>query len=579
MEDPSNGHRHIEHFKPIHMILELGSDEISDEEVTNEEQNKENVDNNDIQEIAKRMKTTSRKEKKKWGFFRKFKFLEKKKGSKRKETKHKKSKSKHFDDANLSHLADGIDIPKSFSQDNLKEMMNDAYEVNSTKKKRGNLKRTESYYGKSSKRNEIKLNSMSLRNASSNTSVGKNHEEEYKESNSQTSIASPWTKDDEKKLKKIKSKSKNKYDGDKKKKHGRKGSKDNIFVGDSDLGNMVAGLDFDNLTLDVNKKEVHSNGLDTSTSTRQEKQKKYLLHSKSTSIIDKQKLKSNKIEIIGKLGKGSYGTVWCGILNNERVALKQIDFSTLPEKKSNLLKKQIKQEVEVLKSLEDENIIKYTDLFYNKMKKEINVIMELVEGVSLTDLVLFATKLGEDVSACMVKQVLKGLSYLHEHNLIHRDIKPDNILINANCTIKIIDFGTATFNAKELKRRSTVGTPWYCAPEVINTDDYNWSVDIWSLGCMMLELITGKPPYDELNSIQCLYKMAESAPPVPQEITPECYDFISTCLNTNKYERPTAKKLLEHPYIMINQEKEEGILAYLQTVIEEIIENNKIEEE
>lgn len=457
---------------------------------------------------------------------------------------------------------------KSFSQDSILNSYEESNNMDSTKNKRAQFKRTESYYGKSSKKSEIKISSMSLRNNSNMKS--KNREEKDK---SFDEFYSQSTKEDSKKNKKAKSKSKNKSDAEKKKKHGRKGSKDNISLEESNLGDMVVGLNFDDISFSENEKQDEPEPL----SSRQEKQLKHFTHSKSSSNIDKMKVKNSKnvFEIISRLGKGSYGTVWCGILNDKKVALKQIDFSNLSEKKGISLRRQIKREVNILKNLQDENIIRYDGLYYNKLKKEISVVMELVEGVSLTEITLFAGKLGEDVSACLIKQVLKGLSYIHENNLIHRDIKPDNILINANSKIKIIDFGTVALDSNEWKRRSAVGTPWYCAPEVINTEDYNWSVDIWSLGCMILELITGKPPYDDLNSIQCLMKMATSPPPIPQDLSSECHDFISKCLAVNKSERPTAKELLNHSYILKYEDKEQNILSYLQSIIEDILDNKE----
>uniref|UniRef100_A0A6B2LMV4 Protein kinase domain-containing protein n=1 Tax=Arcella intermedia TaxID=1963864 RepID=A0A6B2LMV4_9EUKA len=121
--------------------------------------------------------------------------------------------------------------------------------------------------------------------------------------------------------------------------------------------------------------------------------------------------------------------------------------------------------------------------------------------------------------------------------------------------IKLIDFGTAT--RVDNCRRSTVGTPWYCAPEVINSEEYGNRCDIWSLGCFSIELVSGKPPFDELNDIACLFKMAEGKPPLPNDVTPLCKSFLSDCLILNWKNRPTSSKLLGHPFLKMEEAQEE----------------------
>jgi len=210
-----------------------------------------------------------------------------------------------------------------------------------------------------------------------------------------------------------------------------------------------------------------------------------------------------------------------------------------------------KREYDLVRALNHPNIIKYHGILFNKKENEVNLIMELIPGASLTDLVLYSQILPPNIVSYLLDILLTGLSYLHQNFIIHRDMKPDNVLLTPHGSLKIVDFGTFSQDTSNAARpRSTVGTPWYCAPEVINGDDYSNSADIWSIGCMTFEMISGKPPFDELNDVACLFKMAEGIPPsFPPGISPECNQFLSRTLLAKWQDRPTCQQLLEFPFI------------------------------
>jgi len=210
----------------------------------------------------------------------------------------------------------------------------------------------------------------------------------------------------------------------------------------------------------------------------------------------------------------------------------------------------VQREYDIVKSINHTNIVTYYGMFFNKETLQVNIIMELIDGVPITDLVLYCNHLSESLASYIVKNVLEGMLVLFEGCIIHRDLKPDNLLIDINATVKLIDFGTATkYTSNSItRRRSTVGTPWYCAPEVINSEPYSAACDIWSLGCFTIELVSGKPPFDELNDIACLFKMAEGKPPLPEGISSECRAFLTQCLTPEWQKRPTIKQLCNHPF-------------------------------
>jgi len=292
------------------------------------------------------------------------------------------------------------------------------------------------------------------------------------------------------------------------------------------------------------------------------------------------------VEMTAKLGKGATATVWSGVAGNRLVAVKRIELKSFSEG-LKYAQRVVQREYDIVRSFRHGNIVRFHGLFYNKEKEQVNLVMELIDGVPVTDLVLYSTFLSENVAAFILRQILSATSFLHDRGIIHRDLKPDNILLNVDAVIKLIDFGTATrFDVSSetlignseaaissAKRRSTVGTPWYCAPEVINSEDYTYLCDVWSIGCMAIEIVSGKPPFDDLNDIACLFKMAEGNPPVPDSLSPPCYDFVCKCLTPDWKSRPSPKELLQHPFIeqISTKEKEKKkIKEELVSIIQEM---------
>ncbi|KAG0514816.1 hypothetical protein BDA96_10G225900 [Sorghum bicolor] len=150
------------------------------------------------------------------------------------------------------------------------------------------------------------------------------------------------------------------------------------------------------------------------------------------------------------------------------------------------------------------------------------------------------------------RQILNGLTYLHERNIVHRDIKCANILVHANGSVKLADFGLAKELSKFSAAKSCKGTVYWMAPEVVNPKKtYGPAADIWSLGCTVLEMLTRQVPYPDMEWTQALFRIGKGeAPSIPSALSKDARDFISQCVKSNPEDRPSASELLKHPFLI-----------------------------
>ncbi|XVF61180.1 hypothetical protein PTKIN_Ptkin08bG0109300 [Pterospermum kingtungense] len=149
------------------------------------------------------------------------------------------------------------------------------------------------------------------------------------------------------------------------------------------------------------------------------------------------------------------------------------------------------------------------------------------------------------------RSILKGLRFVHDKGFAHCDIKLENILLFGNGDVKIADFGLAKRNEEEKRRMEIRGTPLNLAPESVNGNEYDSAVDIWALGCAIVEMFTGKPAWNSQNVAALLIKIgvSDELPGIPQELSEEGKDFLGKCFVKDPKKRWTAEMLLDHPFM------------------------------
>ncbi|OTA56313.1 Pkinase-domain-containing protein [Hypoxylon sp. EC38] len=247
-----------------------------------------------------------------------------------------------------------------------------------------------------------------------------------------------------------------------------------------------------------------------------------------------------------KIGQGASGGVYTGHErgSNRLVAIKQMNLEQQPKKDL------IINEILVMKESSHPNIVNFIDSYL--CGGELWVIMEYMEGGSLTDVVTFNIMTeGQIASVC--RETLKGLQHLHSKGVIHRDIKSDNILLSLDGNIKLTDFGfCAQINEAHNKRTTMVGTPYWMAPEVVTRKEYGRKVDIWSLGIMAIEMIEGEPPYLTESPLRALWLIATNGTPQIKEehnLSPVFRDFLYFALKVDPEKRASAHDLLRHDFM------------------------------
>ncbi|KAL9550173.1 hypothetical protein PS6_005697 [Mucor atramentarius] len=266
------------------------------------------------------------------------------------------------------------------------------------------------------------------------------------------------------------------------------------------------------------------------------------------------------------IGRGSFGRVYhaYNIATGEWFAVKQVDAVVTQSDKRNADLQEasdaLYREILLLKDLDHVNIVQYLGYNLNKEEGHIYIFLEYVPGGSISSLLCEYKFLDEPLTKFFTRQILQGLHYLHSRHILHRDIKGGNVLIDQNGVCKITDFGLSKNQQQDSNgaydthsnHTQMKGTLYWMAPEVL-TNNYSAKVDVWSLGCTVLEMITGEHPWMELTTLAALYQIGlHNAPAIPENISDEAKDFLGQCLRIKPEDRPTASELLQHPFVQID---------------------------
>ncbi|XP_051003258.1 mitogen-activated protein kinase kinase kinase 19 [Acomys russatus] len=262
------------------------------------------------------------------------------------------------------------------------------------------------------------------------------------------------------------------------------------------------------------------------------------------------------------LGRGAYGTVYCGLTSlGQLIAVKQVALDTSDKLATEKEYRKLQEEVDLLKALKHVNIVAYIGTCLEE--DTVSIFMEFVPGGSISSIINRFGPLPETVFCKYTRQILQGVAYLHENCVVHRDIKGNNIMLMPTGVIKLIDFGCAKrlawagFNGTHSDMlKSMRGTPYWMAPEVINESGYGRKSDIWSIGCTVFEMATGKPPLASMDRMAAMFYIGAHRglmPPLPDRFSEPAADFVRLCLTRDQHERPTALQLLTHSFLKRSQ--------------------------
>ena len=277
--------------------------------------------------------------------------------------------------------------------------------------------------------------------------------------------------------------------------------------------------------------------------------------------------------IIGKtIGEGTFGKVKLGthILTGDKVAVKMLEKERITDVADV---ERVSREIYILKLIRHPNIIQLYEII--ETPKQLYLIMEYANGGELFDYIVEKNRVDENEACNFFQQIISGIDYIHKLNIVHRDMKPENLLIDDKKNIKIVDFGLSnTFKDNELLK-TACGSPWYAAPEMIAGKEYVGSkADIWSCGIIMYALIWGFLPFEDQNTANLYKKILAGEYSIPRFISDDAKELIKIILITDPDKRWNIDDIKSHTWFGLNTpvHTSDGIIiGYNQIPIEQSI--------
>ena len=256
-----------------------------------------------------------------------------------------------------------------------------------------------------------------------------------------------------------------------------------------------------------------------------------------------------EFDLIELIGQGNYGRVY-KVIHKKTGKIYSAKIAYI--EKTNEIES-FKKEINILSQCNNQYIVHYYGSYIKG--HQIWIILEFCDGGSLYELIkILPRNLNEEEIASLIYMILKGLLFLHENKKIHRDVKSENILLTHEGIAKLADFGVSTQLMHSFSKKITkIGTPFYMSPEVIMQNKYDYKCDIWSLGITSIEMAEGEPPFSKVKGYWVLKKIITHPPKGlknKEKWSKEFNDFVEKCLIYEPEKRPSAKELLEHPFII-----------------------------
>ncbi|CDF34432.1 Serine/threonine-protein kinase [Chondrus crispus] len=261
------------------------------------------------------------------------------------------------------------------------------------------------------------------------------------------------------------------------------------------------------------------------------------------------------------IGEGHFGKV---VMAKDRRTKEKFAVKVIKkESKEQRSKTLIQRELNILRLVNHPNVVRLFDLF--DAEDRLYFVLEYMAGGALYEVLSSKTiHFSEESASVIIKDILLGLAYLHEKGIVHRDVKPENILTTAKTwpfTSKLADFGLSNFLESGVLE-SKVGTPYFCAREVVTSETYGTKADLWSLGVVAYEMLSGRKPFEGSHTQSVLHTIQRGKYSFPktqwQYISDEAIDFISKliCIDVNR--RLSAVEALQHPWI-VNEGRNEAL--------------------